>query len=126
MIKAVLKDPIFSTESDDVDLVDIERESSTIVDLISEINNRNNDLETSDVNTRRRVKARRRLISKAGSDCFIDQDVSFNNDGKKKIIEIAARQAKSRARKDICAYRKVVIATSLIQSHLLLRYNTAN
>ena len=109
MIKAILKDPIFSTESDDVDLVDIERESSTIVDLISEINNRNNDLEKSDVNTRRRVKARRRLILKTSSDYFIDQDVFFNNDGKKKIIGIAARQAKSRARKDICAYRKVVI-----------------
>ena len=38
------------------------------------IKNRNNDLETSDKNTRRRVKARRRLIFKAGTNFSIYQE----------------------------------------------------
>ena len=74
-------DPIFSAESDYADIVNMDKGSPIIVDLLSKIKNRNNDLETSDINTRRRVKARRRLISKADSDCSISQENRFSNDG---------------------------------------------
>ena len=43
-----------------------------------------------DINTKRRVKNRRRLISKAGLACYIDQNsFSFSNDGKK-IVSASA------------------------------------
>ena len=76
-------DPIFSAESDYADIVNMDKGSPTIVDLLSKIKNRNNDLETSDINTRRRVKARRRLIAKVDSDYSISQENCFSNDGKK-------------------------------------------
>ena len=76
-IKAVLKDLIFSAESNHIDVVNIEKELPTIVNLLSKIKNRNNDIETSDINTRRRVKTRRRLISNTDSDYSVDQVALF-------------------------------------------------
>ena len=66
-----MKDQIFCSENDHADVVNIEKASPTIVELLNKINIRNNDRETSGINTKRRVKARRQLIVKAGSDCLL-------------------------------------------------------
>ena len=62
----------------------MEKESTKIVDFLSKIKNRKNNLdETSNIQTRRRAIVKHWLISKAGSDCTIDQEVfSLSNDGK--------------------------------------------
>ena len=104
-IKGVLKDPIFSAKSDYTAVINIENVSPIIVNLLSEIKNKNNDFETSNINTRQRVKNRGRLISKAGSNCSIDQEeFYFSNDGKKCFTVTITRQAKSRTTKDIIEY----------------------
>ena len=97
-----MKDLIFCSENDHADVVNMKKELPTIIKLLSKIKNRHSDLETSDVNTRRRVKTRRRLFWKTGSDCCIDQDsFSISNNGNKQITEVSARQAKNGATKDI-------------------------
>ena len=59
---------------------------------------------TSDVNTRRRVKARRRLILKSISKCSIDQEAfAFSVDVKTRLSDSAARSAKSRVSNKIIA-----------------------
>ena len=47
---------MFSAERDHTDVITMEKYSPTIVDVLSKIKNRNNDLETSDINTRLKVK----------------------------------------------------------------------
>ena len=79
-----MKDPIYSEQSDSVDIINTEQDSSTIIDILNKIDKKNKETVSSDVNTRRRVKARRRLISKSSSECTFDQDTfSFSVDGKK-------------------------------------------
>jgi len=93
-IKALLKDPIYGEESEQVD----NNESPTITDILNKIDKRNKEIVSSDINTRRRVRARRRLISKSSSECTIDQEAfSFTDDGKTRLPESTARSAKSRA-----------------------------
>ena len=61
---------------------------------------RNDELVHSDVNTIRRVRTIRRLISKSSSEYSLDQEgFSYSIDGKSGISEGTARTAKSRARK---------------------------
>ena len=62
MIKAILKDPTYSEQSDQVDIINIEQDLPTIIDILNKIVKRNDEIVTCDVNTRRRVRARRRLI----------------------------------------------------------------
>ena len=94
-IKALLKDPIYGEESEQVDN---NEESPTISDILDKIDKRNKEIVSSDINTRRRVRARRRLISKSSSECTIDQEAfSFTDDGKTRLPESTARSAKSRA-----------------------------
>ena len=93
-IKALLKDPIYGEESEQVD----NNESPTITDILNKIDKRNKEIVSSDINTRRRVRARRRLISKSSSECTIDQEAfSFTDDGKTRLPESTARSARSRA-----------------------------
>ena len=57
--------------------------------ILRKIKNRNNDLESSDVNTWQSVKTRRGLMSKAGSYFSIDQDeFSISKDGKKTLRKL--------------------------------------
>ena len=94
-IKALLKDPIYGEENEQVDK---NEESPSISDILDKIDKRNKEIVSSDINTRRRVRARRRLISKSSSECTIDQEAfSFTNDGKTRLPESTARSAKSRA-----------------------------
>ena len=66
-----MKDTIFCSKSDHADVANMEKESPIIVELLSKIKNRNADLETSDIHTRRRVKTRHRLFSKTGLDFLL-------------------------------------------------------
>ena len=50
-IKAVLKDPIFSKESDQSDVINIDNESTKIVDSLKKTKQRKSDLEGCGVNT---------------------------------------------------------------------------
>ena len=52
---------------DQVDITNIDQGSPTIIDILNKLDKRNKIIIGSDVNTRRRVKARRRLISKSTS-----------------------------------------------------------
>ena len=54
-IKDVLNDPIFSKESYQSDVINIDNKSTKIVDSLKKIKQRKNDLEGSDVNTTQRV-----------------------------------------------------------------------
>ena len=68
-IKALLKDPIYGEENEQVDK---NEESPSISDILDKIDKRNKEIVSSDINTRRRVRARRRLISKSykqATDC---------------------------------------------------------
>ena len=81
-IKSILKDPVYSDQSDQVDVINTEQDSHTIKDLLNKIDKRNKEIVSSDVNTRRRVKARQRLTSKSSSECTVDQEsFSFSFDG---------------------------------------------
>ena len=73
-IKSILKNPIYSEQSDQVDFINTEQDSSTITDILNKIDKRNKEIVSSVVNTRRRVKARQRLISKSSSECIVDQE----------------------------------------------------
>ena len=53
-IKALLKDPIYGEQSEQVD----NKESSTISDILNKIDKRNKEIVSSHINTRRRVRAR--------------------------------------------------------------------
>ena len=55
-IKSILKDLIYSEQSDQVDIIDTKQDSPTIIDIIKKIDKRNKEIVSSDVNTRRRVK----------------------------------------------------------------------
>ena len=66
-IKVLLKDPIYGEESEQVD----NNESPTISDILNKIDKRNKEIVSSDINTRRRVRARRRLILKSSSECSL-------------------------------------------------------
>ena len=93
-----MKDPIYSERSDQVDVINTEQDSPTIIDILNKIDKRNKDIVSSDVNTRRRVKARRRIISKSSSDNTVDQEAfSFIVDGKTRISDSCAQTVKSRA-----------------------------
>lgn len=71
--------------------------SPTAEQLSSKTKQRKNDLQTY-VNTRRRVKKRRRIISKAGYNCVVDYDVfSYNQGSEKKINYDTERCANYRA-----------------------------
>ena len=64
----------------------------------------NDEIVSSDVNTRQRVRDRRRLISKFSSEYFIDQEAfSFSVDSKTRISDSSAQTAKSRARNNSIA-----------------------
>ena len=52
---------------DQVDITNIDQDSSTIIDTLNKLDKRNKIIIGSDVNTRRRVKASRRIISKSSS-----------------------------------------------------------
>ena len=62
-IKSILKGSIYSEQSDQVDIINTKQYSPTIIDIVNKIEKLNDDIVTCDVNTRRRVRARRRLIS---------------------------------------------------------------
>ena len=55
-IKLILKDLIYSEQSDQVDIINTKQDSPTIIDIIKKIDKRNKEIVSSDVNTRRRVK----------------------------------------------------------------------
>ena len=119
-IKALLKDPIYGEESEQVN-----NESLTISDILNKIDKRNKEIVSCDINTRRRVKARRRLISKSSSECTIDQEAFlFTDDGKTRLPEITARSAKSRASNKIIesvlnigSHKKISLALHCALSH---------
>jgi len=93
-----LKDLIDSKQSDQVDIINTEQDSPTIIDILNKIDKRNDEIVSSDVNTRRGVKARRKLISKSSSECSVRQEAfSFSVDGKTRILDSTARTAKSGA-----------------------------
>ena len=93
-----MKDLIYSERSDQVDVINTEQDSPTIIDILNKIDKRNKDIVRSDVNTRRRVKATRRIISKSSSDNTVDQEASsFIVDGKTSISDSCAQTVKSRA-----------------------------
>ena len=97
-INSIFKNPIYSEQSDQVDAINTEQDSPTIIDILNKIDKRNKDIVSSDVNTRRRVKARRRIISKSSSDNTVDQEAfSFIVDGKTRISDSCAQTVKSRA-----------------------------
>ena len=97
-IKVILKDPIYSEQSDQVDDINTEQDSPTIIDILNKIDKRNKAIVNGDVNTRRRVKSRPRLISKSSSECTVDQETfSFSVDGKTRLSDSSARLAKCRA-----------------------------
>jgi len=52
---------------DQVDITNIDQDSPTIIDILNKLDKRNKVVVSNDVNTRQRVKARRRLISKSSS-----------------------------------------------------------
>ena len=93
-----MKDPIYSEQSDQVGVINTKQNSPKIIDIINKIDKRNKKIVSSDVNTRRRVKARRRLISNSSSDNTVDQEAfAFSVDGKTRISDSSARSAKCRA-----------------------------
>ena len=97
-IKAILKDPIYSDQNDQVAFINTEQDSPTIIDILNKIVKKNKEIVSSDVNTRRKVRARRRLISKSSSDNTVDQGAfSFSVDGKTRLSDSTARTAKCRA-----------------------------
>ena len=99
-----MKDPIYSEQSDQIDIMNTEQDSPIIIYILNKIDKRNEEIVTSDVNTRRRVKARRRLISKSISKFSIDQEVfAFSVDVKTRLSDSAARSAKSRVSNKIIA-----------------------
>ena len=99
-----MKDPIYSEQSDQIDIMNTEQDSPIIIYILNKIDKRNEEIVTSDVNTRRRVKARRRLISKSISKCSIDQEAfAFSVDVKTRLSDSAARSAKSRVSNKIIA-----------------------
>ena len=103
-INAILKDPIYSEQSGQVNIINTEQDCLTIIEILHKIDNRNDEIVTSDVNTRRRVRARRRLISKSSSEYSIDQVAfSFSVDDKTNISDSAARTVKSRTNNNIIA-----------------------
>ena len=67
-IKVLLKDPIYGEQCEQAD----NKESPIIADILNKIDKRNDEIVSSDINTRRRVRARRRLISKFSSECSVD------------------------------------------------------
>ena len=62
---------MYSEQSDQVDTINTEQDSPTIIDILSKIDKRNDEI-SSNVNTRRRVRARRSLILKSSSEYSID------------------------------------------------------
>ena len=89
----MLKDLIYGEQSEQVD----NKESLTIADILNKIDKRNKEIVSSDINTRRRERARQRLISKSSAKCSVDQEAfSFTDDGKTRLPESTARSAKSR------------------------------
>ena len=72
-----MKDPIFSKESDQADVINIDNKPPTVINLLNKVNQIKDDLGGRGVNTRQRVQGRRQLLSKAGSNCTIDQDATF-------------------------------------------------
>ena len=82
-----MKDPICSEQSDQVDIISTEQDSPTIIDILNKRDKRNKEIVSSDVNTRRRVKTRRRLISKSSSEYTIHRDAfSFSVDSKTRLL----------------------------------------
>ena len=67
-----MKDPIYSKQSDQVDTINTEQDSPTIITILNKIDKRNDEIVSCDLYTGRRVRARRRLISKSSSECSID------------------------------------------------------
>ena len=63
-----MKDSIYSKQSDQVDIINTEQDSPTIIGILNKIDKKKNKIVSSDVNIRRRVRARRRLISKSSSE----------------------------------------------------------
>lgn len=57
-IKDVLKDPVFSKESDQSDMINIDIKLPSIVDLLKKLKQRKGDLGESNINTRRRIQTR--------------------------------------------------------------------
>ena len=99
-----MKDPKYSEQSDQVDIINTEQDSPTIIDISNKIDKRNKEIVTSDVNARRRVKARRRLILKSSLECSIAQEAfAFSVDVKTRLSDSAARSAKSRTSNNIIA-----------------------
>ena len=97
-INAILKYPRYSEQIDQVGIINTEQDLPTIMDILNKIDKRNDEIVSSDVNIRQRVRARQRLISKSSSECSIDQEAFyFSVDGKTRISDSAARTAKSRA-----------------------------
>ena len=89
----MLKDLIYGEQSEQVD----NKESPTIADILNKIDKRNKEIVSSDINTRRRVNSRRRLISNSSSECSVDQEVfSFTDDGKTKLPESIAWSTKGK------------------------------
>lgn len=72
IIKDMLKDLISSIESDQDEVINIDNQSPTTVDLSKKVRQIKYDIGGSDVNIRWRGEAVDRLISKAGSDYTID------------------------------------------------------
>ena len=93
-IKVLLKNPIYGEKCEQVN----NKESPTIADTLNKIDKRNEEIVSSDINIRRRVRARRRLISKSSSEYFVGQEeFSLTDDGKTRVPESTARSAKSSA-----------------------------
>ena len=68
---------MFSEQSDQVDIINTEQDSSTIINILNKRDKRNDEIVSSDVNTIWRVTARRKVISKFSSEHSIDQKVCF-------------------------------------------------
>ena len=98
-IKSILKDPIYSEQSNQIDMINNEQDSPTIIVILNKIDKKNKGIVISNVNTRRKVKTRRRLISKSSWEFTVDQEEwSFIVDGKTRLSDTSARWAKYRVR----------------------------
>ena len=102
MITVILKDLIYCVQSNQADIINMEQELPTIIYILKQIYKRNDEIISSDVNTRRSVRARWRLISKSSSKFCIDQvEWYYSVDGTNWILEGADQITKSRASNNI-------------------------
>ena len=97
-----MKDPIYSEQSNQIDMINTEQDSPTIIVILNKIDKKNKGIVISNVNTRRKVKTRRRLISKSSWEFTVDQEEwSFIVDGKTRLSDTSSWSAKYRVRNKI-------------------------